>query len=310
MHFHRSLEALAIPDAWLTIGSFDGVHLGHQAIIRSMVEGAHAAGVLAIVLTFDPHPVQVLRPEIPLELLTSIEERAVIFEGLGVDLVIAHPFNHETAKLSAEAFLEQIKRSIGFTRLFVGYDFAMGRNREGDTARLAQLGVRLGYQLQIFDPVSEGGAVFSSSRIRRLVAEGDVRSAAEMLGRPFTLTGTVVAGAQRGRSIGIPTANIAVPRGRAVPRTGVYACRVTVLGQTYAAATNIGVRPTFEPDTVDETVEAHILDFEKDIYNEIIQVSFVERLRGEQKFSGVDALIAQIHTDIGRTREVLNETVS
>ena len=310
MQFHRTLDGRITADSWLTIGSFDGVHLGHQAIIAGMAEGAHAAGLPAVVLTFEPHPLRVLRPNIPLLMLTTNEERAAVFASLGVDHVVAHPFNHEVAQLTAEAFIRNLKESVGFSKLFAGYDFAMGRNREGTTAHLRELGPELGFELRVFEPVSEGELVFSSSRIRRSVADGDVATAARMLGRPYSLTGRVVTGAQRGRTIGVPTANVAVPRGRAVPGQGVYACRVTIQGRTYGAATNIGVRPTFETDVTDETVEAHILDFSGDIYNETIQVDFIQRLRGEQKFAGVEALIAQIKADIVRAREVLDETVS
>lgn len=310
MQFHRTLQGTITSDSWLTIGSFDGVHLGHQAIIRNMVAGAHAGGLPAVVLTFEPHPVRVLRPDFKLSLLTGAEERAALFAALGVDHVVAHPFNHEVAARSAAAFIGTLKENVGFSKLLVGYDFAMGRNREGNPARLRELGPELGFELHVFEPVSSEGLVFSSSKIRQCVAEGDVRSAAKMLGRPYSVAGKVVSGAQRGRLIGIPTANVAVPRGRAVPMQGVYACRVTVGGRTYSAATNIGVRPTFESDVTDETIEAHILDFSRDIYNEVIQVEFIDRLREEQKFSGVDALIAQIKADIVRTREVLDEAVS
>ena len=310
MQFHRSLDTVITSDSWLTIGSFDGVHLGHQSIIRRLVDDAHAAGLPAVVLTFEPHPLKVLRPEFTLLQLTSNDERAALLAELGVDHVVAMPFDLEVAALSASDFLLRVRHALGFSRLLIGYDFALGRNREGNAARLEELGRELGYALQVFEPIRNGGAIYSSSRIRRMIAEGDLRTAAEMLGRPYSVTGTVVPGAQRGRTIGIPTANISVAGGRAIPQTGVYACRVTVRGRTYDAATNIGVRPTFEAGIVDETVEAHILDFDQNIYNETVQVSFVEKLRGEKKFAGVDALIAQIRSDIVLAREVLRETVS
>jgi len=309
MQFHRTLDHVYLADSWLTIGSFDGVHVGHQAILKKMVSGAHAAGLPAVVLTFDPHPMSVLRPEMPLQLLTTIEERAELFERLGVDHVVAHPFNHEIAQLAADVFIARLKNYLGFSTLLVGYDFAMGHNREGNVPALRRYGDGFGYELIVFEPVGDGPDVASSSRIRRAVADGDVETAQRLLGRPYSLSGRVVSGSRRGRSIGIPTANISVRRGLAVPRTGVYACRVTVHGKTYGAATNIGVRPTFEPDTAEETVEAHLLDFDQDIYHETVQVSFFERLRGEQKFESVDPLVSQIRADIARAREVLNETV-
>ncbi len=306
MQHHRSLDTISLPNAWLTLGSFDGVHRGHQAIIRDLVDGAHAAGLPAVVLTFDPHPVTILRPEVNLQMLTSPDERAVLFGELGVDHVITHPFNPEVAALSAEEFLGRLKARLGFTHFQVGYDFRMGRDRAGDIPRLRELGESLGYALTVVEPLTNGDAPVSSSRIRTALAEGRVEDAAAQLGRAYSVSGVVVAGAQRGRSIGIPTANVAVSAGRAIPLSGVYACRVHVGGQRYGAATNIGVRPTFETGAVAPTVEAHILDFDQDIYGQEVRVAFIQRLRGEQKFDGFPALVAQIHADIARTREALD----
>jgi riboflavin kinase/FMN adenylyltransferase len=310
MQLHYSLETIAYPDSWLSIGVFDGVHRGHQAIIKTMVRGAHEYGIPAVVLSFDPHPLSVLRPNYPLQMLSDLDERAAIFEKLGVDALIAHPFNHEVAALTAEEFLTRLKMRIGFTHFRVGHDFAMGHNREGDIPRLRLLGGRLGYTLQVIDPLTTGDIPVSSSRIRRTLLDGQVAEAADMLGRPYSLHGAVVEGAQRGRKIGIPTANLAVPEDRLIPAAGVYASRVRVAGKTYAAATNIGVRPTFDGAGAATTVEAHILNFQDDIYGQELGIKFIERLRGEQKFDGIDALVEQIRADIRKTREVLNEAVS
>jgi riboflavin kinase/FMN adenylyltransferase len=310
MPIYQSLDDLHLDGAWLTIGVYDGVHTGHQAILTELAAGAHAAYRPAVVVTFDPHPVAVLRPEIHVRLLTTPDERATRMAELGVDHVVVQHFDRDFSQHTAREFTEKLMDRTGFDRMLVGYDFAMGRDRGGDVAALRLMGVELGFELQVFDPVLIGDAVVSSSRIRRALAEGRVREAARMLGRPYVVSGPVIAGAQRGRSIGIPTANVAVHADKILPAAGVYACRVTVNGATFGAAANIGVRPTFEPDTAEMTVEAHLLDFEGDIYNCIVDIAFVERLREEIKFSGVEALVAQIRADILQAREVLGEGLS
>jgi len=310
MHIHRSLDEIHLAGAWLTIGVYDGVHTGHRAILTDLVAGAHAASRPAVVVTFDPHPVAVLRPDVRVRLLTTPDERAARMSELGVDHVVIQHFDRDFSRQTALAFTEQLKDRTGFERLLVGYDFAMGRDRGGDVAALRLMGAELGFELQVYDPVLNGETAVSSSRIRRALAEGRVGEAGAMLGRAYTVSGPVVAGAQRGRSIGIPTANVAVPADKLLPATGVYACRVTVNSATFGAAANIGVRPTFEPDTAEMTVEAHLLDFESDIYNCIVDVAFVEKLREEIKFSGVEALVAQIRADILQAREVLGEGLS
>lgn len=300
-----SLETLSVPDAWLTMGTFDGVHRGHQEIIRQLVAGAHAQNIPAILLTFDPHPVAILRPERAPKLLTSAHERAELFGQLGVDIVITHPFNHAVAAISARDFLTKLKNHLGFTQFWVGYDFAMGHNREGDIPRLRELGREMGYALHVVEPITFEGKTISSSQIRRLIAEGNVDEARDLLGRPYQLTGTVVEGAKRGRTIGIPTANLAADERRAFPARGVYACRAWVNQTPINAVTNIGLRPTFENGTVQASVEAHLLDFSGDLYGQELTLEFFARLRDEQKFSGIDALVAQIQQDIEAARKIL-----
>ncbi len=309
MQVHHSIESIALHNSWLTIGVFDGVHRGHQAILKTLVRGALETGAPAVVLTFDPHPLSILRPGHKLEMLTSLEERKAFFEATGVDALIAHPFNANVASLSAEAFLTQLKMRTGFSHMLVGHDFAMGRNREGDIPHLRKLETRLGFSLHVVQPFINGEAPVSSSRIRSTLREGRVDLAGEMLGRPYQLSGRVVRGEQRGRKIGVPTANLEVPADRLVPAPGVYACRASLAGRTYPAATNIGVRPTFDGQEAPATIETHLLDFEGEIYGDEVRIAFIRRLRGEHKFDSVDALVAQIRTDVHRTREVLNETV-
>ncbi|HUF40059.1 MAG TPA: bifunctional riboflavin kinase/FAD synthetase [Anaerolineales bacterium] len=310
MQTHHSLDDLRLDGAWLTIGVYDGVHIGHQAILTELVSGAGAAGRPAVVVTFDPHPAAVLHPENAPRMLTTAGERAALLGELGVDHVVIQRFDLDLSRQTARDYAARLKDRTGLERLLVGYDFAMGRDRGGDVPALRALGAEIGFDLQVFDPVTNGETAVSSSRIRRTLSEGRVREAGRMLGRPYAVSGPVVTGAQRGRSIGIPTANVAVPAEKLVPAAGVYACRVTAGGSSFRAATNIGFRPTFEGGETVTTVEAHLLDFDGDLYNQVVEVAFVERLRDEMKFSGVEALVARIRADILQAREVLDEAVS
>jgi len=305
-HSYR-LQDLSIQDAWLTIGSFDGVHLGHQQIIRQLTAGAHAAGAPVVVLTFFPHPSVVLRGKENPFYLTMPEEKADILYAMGVDYVVIYPFDRQVASIEAQAFIEMLKHHLGFSQLWVGYDFALGRNREGNVPRLKQLGEEYAYRLQVVDPFKIGGEVVSSSRIRRALEQGQVNTASELLGRRYRLCGMVMEGDGRGKQIGIPTANLEIALERAVPGAGVYACQVIRKGTVYPAVTNIGVRPTFEKDPVPPRVETHILDFSQDLYGEQIELEFVAHLRDEQRFDSVEALVSQIHRDIAVGRQILSE---
>jgi riboflavin kinase/FMN adenylyltransferase len=299
------LQDAEVDGVWLSIGKFDGVHLGHQAIIRELTAGAHTAGALAVVLTFDPHPSVVLRGRRDSFYLSMPEEKAEILGELGIDLVVTHPFNHQVAQMSAEQFMRNLNDHLGINQLWVGHDFTLGRNREGDVPRLRQIGEQIGFSVQEISPVLLDGEVVSSSRIRSLLEAGSVEAAARYLGRSFDVRGEVVSGDGRGKKLGIPTANLSVPKERVVPGAGVYASWVTLRGKTFRAVTNVGVRPTFEQAPVAPRVETHLLDFAGDLYGQQISVSFEARLRGEQRFPGVDALVAQIKTDIEKAQKVL-----
>jgi len=283
----------------LTIGSFDGVHLGHQSLIRDLVASAHAQGYDAAVVTFYPHPALVLRGPRPAFYLTTPPEKAALFEGLGVDVLVTHPFTLEVSELTARQFADQMQAALNFKEIWGGADFAFGHNREGTLAWLNQQGIAT----KVIEPLSLEGEVISSSRIRRALAEGGVAQANACLGRPFGLAGTVVEGNKRGRTIGIPTANLSLSDDRAYPAKGVYACRARVNGQPVEAVTNIGVRPTFE-NTNQVSIEAHLLDFNADLYGQTIQLDFLERLRAEKKFNGIQELIAQINQDIAQARTI------
>ncbi len=306
MQHFRSLEDVRLEDVYLTIGSFDGVHLGHKAIIQELTAGARAMGVPAVVLTFFPHPKIVLRGKNYPFYLTSPDEKAAILGDLGVDVVITHPFNRRVANTPAQDFIRQLASTFRIRHLQVGYDFALGKNRSGNYALLQELSQELGYTLAQTPPVEVEGDVVSSSRIRFLLGVGQVDLVARLLGRQYTIQGLVEIGDQRGHTLGFPTANLSVWAERILPTAGVYACRVKVRGKTWGAVTNIGVRPTFEAAPVAPRVETHILDFHEDIYGETIQVAFITRLRAEVKFPSVEDLVRQIQADVAQARAILH----
>jgi riboflavin kinase/FMN adenylyltransferase len=305
MQHYDSLEGLQLTDAWLTIGTFDGVHLGHQEIIRKMSAGAHAMRAPAVVLTFFPHPAQVLRGVQGPYYLTTPQERAELIGSLGVDVVVTHPFTKDVAARSARDFMGDLHRHLAMHCLCVGHDFALGRGREGNIPALEKMGQALGYVVHVLEPVTIGGQVISSSRIRSALAEGDLETANRLLGRDYRVSGPVVHGDSRGHTIGIPTANLEVWPERILPRPGVYACRAHLGGRNWPAVTNIGYRPTFENRPVLPRVETHLLEFGQDLYGREMELSFVARLRDEQRFPDVQALAAQIQEDIRQARKVL-----
>jgi len=305
MLHHTSLQDLHLQGAWLTIGSFDGVHKGHQAILRKLVAGAHAAGAPAAVLTFYPHPSIVLRGRSGPFYLTSPEERAVLLGELGVDRVITLTFDQELASQTAHQFVQALSDHLGLRHLCVGHDFALGRGRQGDLPFLQNLGKEIGFSIHVLRPIHYQGQAISSSRIRAALAGGDVRLAGSLLGRRYRINGEVVAGDGRGRTIGIPTANLDIWPERLLPKSGVYACLACVDGQTRRAVVNIGVRPTFENQEALPRLEAHLLDYAGDLYGKDLAISFVARLRDEQRFSSVQALVAQIHGDIRKAKTIL-----
>ena len=304
MQHYRSLDDVSLQHAWLTIGVFDGIHRGHQAILSQLTAGAHQNGAPAVLLTFDPHPASILARR-ELKLLTTPEERAALAASLNVDAVVTHPFDRSVAEMSAREFMTRLKERLGLSRLLVGYDFALGKNREGNAERLTELGRELGYTVQIIEAVGDESGVISSTEIRKLVSLGSVDAATNLLGRPYALSGPVVHGDGRGRRINIPTANIAYPDSKLLPPNGIYACRVRLGADLYAAATNIGFNPTFTPDKRSASVEAHILDFDRDLYGQTLELEFIARLRDELKFDSVDAFLKQIQADIDETRRII-----
>jgi len=302
---YRSLADVSLQNTWLTIGVFDGVHRGHQAILRQLAAGAHANGAPAVLLTFDPHPAVVLSGR-DLKLLTTPDERADLASALGLEAVITHPFDRAVSGMSARDFMALLKKRLGLSRLLIGYDFALGKGREGNAGRLSELGRELGYSVSVVEAVSDESGVISSTEIRKLVSLGNAGAAANLLGRPYALSGPVIHGDGRGRRINIPTANIHYPESKLLPANGIYACRARLGADLFAAAVNIGFNPTFTPDKRTANVEAHILDFDRDLYGEQVTLEFIARLRDEAKFDSVDALLAQIHADIEKTRKILS----
>jgi riboflavin kinase/FMN adenylyltransferase len=306
LHHYHSLDDIRLDDTWLTIGIFDGVHSGHQEILRPLVSGAHAAGQVAAVLTFNPHPAVVLGGRTDFKCLTTPDERAALLGSFGVDVVITQTFDHALADHTAVDFMRRLSRSLGLRHLFIGYDTALGRGREGNADRLTEIGKELGYSVQVIPALKDQAGIISSTRIRAAVATGNVAAAASDMGRYYSMTGQVVHGDGRGHTLNLPTANIHIPAGKVLPAYGIYACRAWVDGQSHPAATSIGIRPTFYPEEPPvPTIEAHLLDFNRNLYGQDVTLEFVEYLRPEEKYPSVQALMEQIQKDIAKTRLII-----
>ena len=283
----------------VTIGVFDGVHCGHQEVLSDLKK----SGLARAVLTFDQHPRELVDPEHSPSLLSTMAQRRDWFSKAGVDTLGILSFS-SVRTMEPDMFVEHVLVDVLGARLVaVGMDFRYGAGRAGDVASLRSMGEKHGFAVDAVPLLTRSESPISSSRIRALVRRGQVRKASELLGRPFTMRGSVVRGDGRGRTIDVPTANLTYAPSMVLPSLGVYACLVTHDEKTYPAVTNVGVRPTFDGQTV--TVEAHLLDVNFDLYEQTIDVAFVERIRDEQKFDGFEALVAQIHTDIDEARSIL-----
>ena len=301
----------SLPNAFaksvLTIGNFDGIHLGHRALIERVLQQSKASNVPSVVMTFDPHPMKVLYPDRHLKRLFSSEDQHQQLAALGIDYLVVEPFSREFSQLSPGDYIhEWIFSPFHPELLVVGHDFNFGANRAGTLGFLNERASDLGFKVEVIPPVMVESEVVSSSRIRRAIQEGAVSLAARLLGRNFYVEGIVEKGAGRGRTIGVPTANLRT-QAELVPALGVYAATVDVGGKTIPAAVNIGRNPTFQ--TEDQvSIEAHLLDFSADIYGVPMRITFVERLRDEQKFPNVESLVAQIKKDVERARSILKGT--
>jgi len=289
----------------VTIGNFDGVHVGHRALVAAAIARARASGGTSVVLTFDPHPARVLRPDRAPAALTTLDQKAELLAALGVDRLAVLPFDAEVARLPPDAFAREVLHAtLGARHVVVGESFRFGHRREGDAGALAALGEGLGFSVRALPPVLEEGSPVSSSRVRDQLARGDVRTARALLGRAYFVDAPVVRGDGRGRTIGVPTANLA-PENEILPARGVYAGRCRVPGGAWhPSVVNLGHRPTFGGGH--DSVEAHLIDFEGDLYGARVRLEFRERLRGEQRFEGKDALVARIREDVAQARALLS----
>jgi riboflavin kinase / FMN adenylyltransferase len=302
----ETLEPRSWPRPAVAVGNFDGVHRGHQALVAQAVADARASKGTAVVLTFDPHPSRVLAPERAPATLMTLEQKAEWLFRLGVDRVAVLPFTPLLAAQPATEFAHRVLHgALQATTVVVGAAFRFGHGRAGDVALLRRLGRSLGFRVHGMRPVFHQGAPISSSRVREALARGDVAGAAEMIGRLFAIDGRVVQGVGRGRTLGIPTANLA-PLNEMLPGNGVYACWLRVGGPgrpVWPAAANVGRRPTF--GGAETTVEAHVIGVDEDMYGQTARLAFQARLRPEETFPGAEALVAQIRRDVARAREEL-----
>ncbi|MFT3743770.1 MAG: bifunctional riboflavin kinase/FAD synthetase [Pyrinomonadaceae bacterium] len=299
--FHGTENANITRPTVLTLGVFDGLHLGHQAIMRKVVERAKAVEAAATAITFDPHPRAVLHPDTAPPMLQTLDQRLANLEVLGIEQTIVIPFTREFACQPAENFLADIIHDrLQAKEVYLGKGFAFGKDRGGNIELLRGMSEKLGFVADEVDEVQLRGMRISSSKIRRLLAEGYVNLARRMLGRPYGVEGVIIRGNRRGHTIGFPTANLK-PHNRVIPRYGVYATATLIDGSWRKSITNIGVRPTFENDA-EPSIETFVFDFEGDLYGDVLRVRFLHRIRDERKFSGIEELKAQIEKDSNRAR--------
>ena len=303
MNFRQRLDRVSPQrETVLTIGVFDGVHRGHSHLLQRLISLARP-NFQPAVLTFTNHPVTVLQPDRQVSFLTTASEKERLLKAAGIELVVSLEFSSELAQLSAGEFVSLLVEKLNMKGLVVGPDFALGRNREGTTERLAELGMQMGFFVDVLDPLLLGGELVKSRVIRQKILEGDVSATCRLLGREYSLSGTVITGDRRGRELGFPTANVDVDKAMALPADGIYASWAVVDGARKPSATSIGVRPTF--GLTDRLVEVYILDFDGDLYGRELEVQFVEKLRDQEAFGSLDALVEQINQDVANTRETL-----
>ncbi|MGD9053970.1 MAG: bifunctional riboflavin kinase/FAD synthetase [Desulfobacterales bacterium] len=309
MKIFDHLENIQQPftNAVITIGNFDGVHIGHQALFHEVIEKAEAIKGTAIAMTFEPHPMRVLKQNNHPPLITLYEQKKELIERSGIDVLICVPFTKQFAALTAEEFIKDLLiKKIGMKAIIVGKDYTFGKNREGNLAVLQSYAAQMGYEVIVAEwikAIRNAPDRISSTRVRNLVMAGEIETARKMLGRHYQIRGLVVKGRDRGgRLLGIPTANINL-QDELCPKTGIYAVTVEYQQRLYRGVANIGYSPTFNDNEF--TVEVHILDFDENIYDRKIRVNFIERIRDEKKFGGIDDLKSQIHQDIKAARKIL-----
>lgn len=294
-----------LPNPVVTIGNFDGVHLGHREIFRRVKQAAAALNGTSMVVTFIPHPLKVLGLKRELRLINTYPEKELLIASSGIDYLLTIPFSREFAEISAERFVREILvGTIGIKHLVIGYDYAFGKGREGDVVLLEMLGGELGYTVEVLEQVGHDDLVYSSTAVRQMIADGRVREVVALIGRHFSLGGTVEHGKHRGKELGFPTANIATEK-ELVPKPGVYAVKVKIDNAIYDGACNIGNNPTFGNEQV--TIEVFVFDFKEDLYGRELRLYFVDRVRDERKYPDIAALKAAIAHDIESCRALLRD---
>jgi len=293
-------------DTLLTVGIFDGVHLGHKYLVSKLLEEARQKNLLSGAVTFRQHPEELLSPLTGLPFLTDIEERINLLKKEGIDVIIPLSFTAELAQLSARQFAGLLQKHLRMRGLVIGSDFALGKGREGDTNTLQKLGQDMNFSVTVVPPLVMNGKVVSSTAIRKALAAGDMSKVHELTGRPYSLHGKVVTGAGRGTGLGFPTANVAISSEHALPPDGVYASRVHIDGEAYQSMANIGKCPTF--GGCERTVEAYIVDYRGDLYGRELKIDIIARLRDEKKFDTVDELKEQVAEDVRQGRAILDYT--
>jgi riboflavin kinase/FMN adenylyltransferase len=290
----------------ITIGTFDGVHLGHQEIFNVLINKSKTSGCRSFVITFEPHPRTVIQPNSQLKLLTTFQEKVEILEKMGIDNLLVIPFTKEFSQLTSEEFFRKyILEGLGVKKMVIGYDHHFGKGRDGDEQKIRELGALNNFEVQKTEAVTINETVVSSSNIRNALSEGEVKNAAQLLGRNYSFSGLVVGGDKRGRELGFPTANIKLENEfKLIPKNGVYAVKVLLENSIFNGVMNIGLRPTFKETTI-VLSEVHILNFNEDIYGKQIGVEFIARIRDEKKFASKEELIKQIEIDKQKTSKLL-----
>lgn len=298
-----------VPNSVITVGTFDGVHAGHRVLMDKVLQKAEERDARSVIVTFDPHPREIITPgKGGIKLLSTLQERREVLGELGIDVLLVIPFDRDFSLLSAEEFIRDIiYEKVGVSEFVIGYDHHFGHDREGTIETVERLGAALGFDAYVVSKQEVGEQTVSSTAIRNAIAgQGDMRRAAEMLQRPYRLSGTVVHGDKRGKEIGFPTANIQpVDNRKIIPADGVYAVKVRLDEQEWGGMMNIGRRPTF--DGTERTLEVHCFNFDETIYGKTIEVLFVERIRDEMEFEGVDALVARLKEDKSKAQQILKE---
>jgi riboflavin kinase/FMN adenylyltransferase len=289
----------------LTIGVFDGLHLGHKHLISKLLDLAHKQDLLSGVVTFRQHPRELLIPKTKIPSLCSVAERERLLKNEGVDIIAALTFSRELAQLSARDFVSLLQKYLKMRGLVIGPDFVLGRNREGNTDALRSLGKEMGFSVTIVAPKKINGEVASSTAIRQALADGDMKKVTRLLGRPFSIQGKVTHGEHRGTGLGFPTTNLNVDAKMAMPPDGVYATWAYIDGRRFQSMTNIGKNPTFG-DNLERTVESFILNYAGDVYNKEVKIEIIQRLREEKRFDNIEELRKQIAEDVKRGMEILN----